>query len=967
MRISRSPIMVRPTLIVGLGGTGVLICRWVEEFVRRLFGCVPPFIRFLKLDTDALEEGGPANAGESDFVNLFHYMDLGEVVRDFAEHPELHGHLSWLHGLRLDASFADYGCQGIPRLGRVVFVELRESLIHKEVSSRFSDLRTSTQKPFDGDGGQFLVAPDGAPAVHVVSSVCGGTGAGMLIDIAYNVRWWSRESFPRSAEVIGHLMLPEAFNVDPIVRPKLETNAVATLEQIEFLMDSRRDDVPVRYRVQRRGEDRFNRLTAPFNFLYLLNGHGDTGAGNRRHLVRMIARVIRAMTLEPTAQHVASDANNQLNDILGQFDPANGRRQCFGSYGYWYGRPGHQHTDVESWVCSALEALGSGPTAGQTDYADEVGRELVARLDVSGKADSVGQPSDPFAWEMPSGDVTDAKRLADVVQHVVKYLEKKAVPATRQEAGKILPPEKPHEELLQSAQEMILRDVFQSAPLAPLGQVGVCLNQWIGQLDQWVRNERGVGRPDARTVQQEIVKDARGRLDELATKMPPSSWTPEDVDPVVREVIDDRWRDLADVCLRENRLKSASETLTVFRLRKDALHAVASSAGRLHGTVSTPTSDTTGQGEFFSTPLYAASDPTTDAHSVLARQFREDLIKPIVQHLVLDAKSANVQAVTDGLKTIGKRLEEKMRAFLETAESDDSTTFHSRLRAEQRPPDHRYYKPVSNVLRLAGPKVDLIRSGVFAPTMEVGISQQVANCCVPQLLEYNVGSSFREAEVTEAFEKGADAWFQLLCLRYGFCLEAISTTRNYAAATEDYVNKRGFTYADVWLDRDWYGAYKACLAAWKKDMGDRRKADRVDRETYDAVAADIHRFRRSLQDCVAKLRNGVRSAITDSGMAFDLRGPIEKTGLVIEQVIEKAGPDKPAEFDRIKARCRTILQDLHDELGEMLSGLSSEDQERMRTVLETFQASLEPGDEGPLPTMLGTTSPQGLSSAPTPK
>ena len=31
MRLSKNPIVVRPTLIVGLGGTGVLVCQWVEH------------------------------------------------------------------------------------------------------------------------------------------------------------------------------------------------------------------------------------------------------------------------------------------------------------------------------------------------------------------------------------------------------------------------------------------------------------------------------------------------------------------------------------------------------------------------------------------------------------------------------------------------------------------------------------------------------------------------------------------------------------------------------------------------------------------------------------------------------------------------------------------------------------------------------------------------------------------------
>ncbi len=378
MRLSNSPIVVRPTLIVGLGGTGVLVCQWAEHYIRELFGHVPSFIRFLKLDTDASDDGGPPEGILSDFINLFHHVDVGEVVRDNASFPEFHPHLDWMRGFREDATFADYGCQGIPRLGRLVFFELRETIIHEAVATRFSSLRTSTQQIVEEQPDQFILASDGAPAVHIASSVCGGTGAGMLIDMAYNLRWWSRESFSKPAEVIGHLLLPDAFRVDPMLRPKLEATASATLDQIEFLSDERRPDIRVRYRSDRAGEDCFRRDTGPFNFLYLLNGQVDMGSGDRKHLVRQIARVVRAMAFEPIGQQVRSDANNKLAEILPQRDPVNNHRQCFSSYGLWCGTPGHGRANIESRILAELETLGQDRQQARANYRQEVQTRIAA-------------------------------------------------------------------------------------------------------------------------------------------------------------------------------------------------------------------------------------------------------------------------------------------------------------------------------------------------------------------------------------------------------------------------------------------------------------------------------------------------------------------------------------------------------------------------------------------------------------
>ena len=172
----------------------------------------------------------------------------------------------------------------------------------------------------------------------------------MLIDMAYYLRWWSRESFPRSAEIVGHLVLPEAFIVDPLLQSKLQAVAAATLEQVEYLTDMNREDVTVRYR---EGERTFDKLISPFNFVYLLNGSKNPGVANRKHLVQMIARAIRSMAIEPASQAIFSDANNKLTDVP-RVDKVNGRRPCFASYGLRCGTPGLQQSDVDQWIFSAL-------------------------------------------------------------------------------------------------------------------------------------------------------------------------------------------------------------------------------------------------------------------------------------------------------------------------------------------------------------------------------------------------------------------------------------------------------------------------------------------------------------------------------------------------------------------------------------------------------------------------------------
>lgn len=900
--ISERPVMVRPTLIVGLGGTGILMCRWVEQYIRELLGNVPSFIRFLKLDTDALEEGGPTTAGQSDFINLFHYMDMGAVVRDYHANPHLHPHLDWLRGLRLDAAFADYGCQGIPRLGRLAFAELRDTIIHEAVQTRFGDIRTACQRLQETESGNFVLAPDGAPAVHILSSVCGGTGAGMLIDMAYNARWWSRDSFPRSAEVIGHLVLPEAFQVDPMLTPKLDAVAGATLEQIEFLMDARRDDIPVRYR----GSEEvryFDKLTGPFNFLYLLNGQGDTGAGHRRHLTKMVARTLRSMTIEPLGQHVSSDANNKLNDVLGLIDPANGRIQCFASYGMWYGTPGHQHADLDGWIDSAFDAMRSKPGSSEaTEETDTIDDSTELHLDVAAKAAGITLPEKSFSWDRPPSLSSDAAVLADVAKRLAAYLENTLVPHLRQQAVEEFPKGKPIEALLEVCDKMIEDDLFR-AHMRPYSRVGEILNQWIEAISDWVVKERASATVDVKPVISKLKRDISNALDERTAELPASAWSSEDPQMVVKDLIDRCWTDLAESAIRNGMVRAVETTLEVFRLRKQALDSMPSLGKSVRATGTSIQRDQ----DIFSTPLYAANDPTSDLQSDLSRQFRQKLIRPVLRQMILDIDApseggADIEVLKrKGAKAI-RSVRDAKAAFIDFAAQNDYESFHHPVPSGMPVPEHEYYNPVCDVLRLAEPKIDLSRAGVYAQPLDVCIAQQVRGTCVPDLLGYTVGALFREANVTELYEKGdedkPEVWFQLLRLRYGFSINAISAYDRYVEAASDYVTRRGIEYADLWLDMRWYTAYRAAIIRWQthKKAGGSATSE-LDATTYNTVAAQIGECREQFRNAFGQMSNDLIRSMKDVPRAIRASEAKTKAEYRIAPVLDGLMPSEPEQVD----------------------------------------------------------------------
>lgn len=972
MRINNGSIMVRPTLIVGLGGTGVLVCQWLEKYIRDLFdNRIPPFIRFLKLDTDALEEGGPPDASLADFYNLFRDLDVGAVVRDCARYPELHPHLDWFSPLRdkLDAVFADYGCQGIPRLGRLVFTELRERIIHQAASARFGELSAAIQQDMKGDMEQFKLIPGGAPAVHIAASVCGGTGAGMLIDIAYNLRWWSRESFRRSAEIIGHLMLPEAFVINPVLQPKLRAVAAATLEQIEYLSDPRREDVAVHY-PGTSGDRCFDRLTAPFNFLYLLNGQGDLGVGNRKHLVRMIARAIRGMILEPTSKLVASESNNKLADALGLYDPANGRRQCFASYGLWQGTPGHDHGDVLAWVGSRLrEMKGVRGSLGE-QVATQMRQSLKPLLDLSPR---VAELSPDRSFEYASEDGTVA--VEGLVEKLDTHFKEKIEPGLREKCAQMIQPAEYHGEFVKAATEAIERLVFEEKH--PLSAIPTGLGHAIQYLEAWCRERRPSGDSRWGAAREQTKEKAVQGLHACARKKHAASVThlkPSDATAVVREVVRDNWGALVLACLHETVKPCVEKAIKVLRLRKqtvDSLATLASEEG-FSSRVSPRSEDGSrpddaGQPRHaifwgdsaetnFSTPLDMTEDPTSNPAAPLGSKLRQNLIRPILQQVVF-----SLDEVKEGEGGIGKtedrliraigRLRRERQEFLADVKREKQESFYRGISADDQAAKHPYFRKVTDIYERAAPKIDLNRANKFAEPLQVTISQHTNGCCVPDLLGHSLGADFREAHVSSEFESKTDVWFQLMRISYGFCLPSLATYEDYLTSARKYIRERTrFEDSNLWLDDRWYEDYLEVRQRWSLEKGWIGNAGRNGEEDYNRLKLLLGRIRKSMDLAFTSLDQGLLACPPS-----DIRMAMEATKVCTatrEHVMRHLSSLTPTDLPALKKGFAKLDEDIRGlllKLDKPIGMMPAEQAVRIRRGWDTcreFLCGLNGGHDG---------------------
>lgn len=921
MRISsdrNNRMMVRPTLVVGLGGTGGLVSGFVEKFTKELFdGALPPFVRFLNLDTDSLEEGAP-DAGQADLINLFHHMDLGEVLRDFMTNPEMHPHLSWLKGIPLDTSSIDHGCKGIPALGRVVFTELRDSIIHQAVSARWSDLRANCKRRLLGEMEQFRIAPGGSPVVHLTSSLCGGTGAGMLIDMAYNLRWWSREAFPRSAEIVGHLLLPEAFGNDPDARPKLEANAATLLEQIEFLSDARRPDVYLEYA---RTKKRIKSHLAPFNFLYLINGQGTDATGDREQLVQTIARVIRALILEPIGQRVTSDVNNKSNDALTLKDPANGRLRCFSSYGHARGVPGHRRDDIDDWLCHRLEDLmevppASAPAGPNVDKAlEDIRLSKLSML--PNREEWTCSP-----WQSQDGKAIRDHILNDFRGHLERELKKLQVRAS---ADDCIPPEKPLGDVISNA-DATVQNCWRpqlSGQFLPLSTVAVCLEGWETGLAGWPRRHHSPG--DSKQLIEPIIAQA---TQELNKRGQPQQWQLPQVSAWINPIADGGWPAVQDAILRNNLLSAARKTAEVFHHRTTALGALVDRArsGYLDGGAAAASqqqadrSSTSAAGEssvlgdLYAYPLEIEADPTEKNNGEIPRLFREMLLQPILENVVMClreplAELATTEAVMQRLERVLTELAKAKGSYLDKLDQSQSIRFHSALAPGEDPSNHECYEAVNKVYELASPLVDLHANNVYRPPLETAICQQAKQTCVPQLLAHNRATRCRKASISPQFEKNAGR-FQLLRTWYGFCLPAMKAFDDYRKSAVEYAEDRGFkTPSLFWFDRRWFDMYAALSVKWRQV--ERKAREAVKQETIETIARSKGEFLELLEQTETDLRKAI-GQLQNTRRIMRATEALAQTRSEIEAILAAIPPDDREHAERALDKCRQMLAGLRE-------------------------------------------------------
>lgn len=232
-----SHVEFRPTLVIGLGGTGheVLVrlkARFIETFGEDIF-------RVVKLRTfDTADESlfVPMGSGEmvrldkdSELINIGHVPVQG-IVRNIDRNPAVE---AWLPK-NLPVRAITAGAKQIRPLGRLaLFYHYdHDAKVRDRLQAVIRSLANIKLKGAVGEGAQ--VARTRGVNVFIICSLCGGTGSGIFLDMAYLVRRLIEHNGIRQEYcfVNGILVLPQAFAT--VASDAIMANAYAALRELNY-------------------------------------------------------------------------------------------------------------------------------------------------------------------------------------------------------------------------------------------------------------------------------------------------------------------------------------------------------------------------------------------------------------------------------------------------------------------------------------------------------------------------------------------------------------------------------------------------------------------------------------------------------------------------------------------------------------------------------------------------------------
>ncbi len=295
-------IKLRRSMFIGLGGTGMKTILRTKAALLDNYGQngeLPPFFSFLGIDTDNGEYDKTVASKDSDRLGLDESEKFSISVADpYLYYEDNKKDMKWMPHQNVGAiTTLDTGAGQVRSNGRLAFMfnlellkeRLRKAIVDTCNAEGYTEKWKNYEALESGIQGRTKIE------VHVVFSLCGGTGSGTFLDVAYMLRELARET-GYIMTLNGYAVMPGVFIEqikDPTEKSRVRPNAYGALRELDYLMSMVADERKVKISWQKKETDQ-----TPFDSLVLVDNRNTMGIAynEMENLTEMLSLALLATT-----------------------------------------------------------------------------------------------------------------------------------------------------------------------------------------------------------------------------------------------------------------------------------------------------------------------------------------------------------------------------------------------------------------------------------------------------------------------------------------------------------------------------------------------------------------------------------------------------------------------------------------------------------------------------------------------
>lgn len=312
-----------PTIVIGLGGTGLKTVVYLKRKVKSIVD--GGLIKFLCIDSDKNEV--LVNELEADeYINIG-VPGVSYIINNLRSETAEYIRPWFPSNLNFKVVSGDEGAKQFRPMGRLylfrnidkVFSSI--DMVTKQLRARFADVKVASK----------------TINVYIVSSTCGGTGSGMILDVAYIVRKVIEEDNATSSIIKGILFLPTAFHPFPISdeaeKKHLFANGYATIKEIDHFMSPNKE---TEYKVEYSQTRSIRSKNRPFDVCYLIDDENEEfPVGSLDDTIEAVSESLVILLTSGVGTSVKSAEDNLFTVLSGtqKMQPYSNKNYLYSSFG----------------------------------------------------------------------------------------------------------------------------------------------------------------------------------------------------------------------------------------------------------------------------------------------------------------------------------------------------------------------------------------------------------------------------------------------------------------------------------------------------------------------------------------------------------------------------------------------------------------------------------------------------------